>query len=121
MKNGGKRLIMTHAVWRLHERIMSVREKLKTKKRALRNHSGAPFINLKSIIMKTSISQFGLDELAVQAGNVADSLALGAYSLAGAGIGTVTEAQFVHLGYHVLGTAGSLYLTLGKQGKLANL
>ena len=39
-------------------------------------------------------------------------------SLAGAGVGAVAEAELVHLGNHVLHTAGSLYATLGKQGEL---
>ena len=67
------------------------------------------------------ICQFCLDHLAVQAGDVGDGLVLRADSLAGAGVGAVTEAEFVHLGDHVLHTTGSLYATLGKQGELRDL
>ena len=67
------------------------------------------------------VSQFCLDELAVQAGDVGNGLVLRADSLAGAGVGAVTEAEFVHLGNHVLHTTGSLYATLGKQGELRHL
>ena len=67
------------------------------------------------------ISELCLDHLTVQASDVGDSLVLRADSLAGASVGAVTEAELVHLGNHVLHTTGSLNLTLGKQGKLANL
>ena len=68
-----------------------------------------------------SVAQLGSDELAVQAGDIADADALGALGLAGAGVGAVTESQFIHLGEHSLGAAGSLYLTLREQSKLAYL
>ena len=68
-----------------------------------------------------SVAQLGSDELAVQAGYIADADALGALGLAGAGVGAVTESQFIHLGEHGLGTAGCLNLTLREQSKLANL
>ena len=61
------------------------------------------------------------DELAVQAGDVGDGLVLRADSLAGAGVGAVTEAEFLHSHHHVLGTTGSLYTTLREQGELRHL
>ena len=67
------------------------------------------------------VCQFCLDELAVQAGDVGDGFALGTYGLASAGVGAVTKAEFVHLGYHSLGTTGCLYATLGKESELADL
>ena len=67
------------------------------------------------------VSQLGLDELAVQAGDVGDGLVLRADSLAGASIGAVTKAEFFHSHHHVLGTAGSLYTALRKQGELRYL
>ena len=71
--------------------------------------------------MRVLVSQLGLDELAVQAGNVSDGLVFRADGLAGTGVGAVTEAELVHLGNHVLHTAGSLYAALGKQGELRHL
>ena len=68
-----------------------------------------------------SVFQLGSDELAVEAGDIADADALGALGLAGAGVGAVTESQLIHLGEHGLGAAGSLYLTLREQSKLAYL
>ena len=67
------------------------------------------------------VGELGLDHLAVQASDVGDGLVLRADSLASTSVGAVTEAEFVHLGYHVLHTAGSLYATLGKQGELRYL
>ena len=67
------------------------------------------------------IGEFSLDHLAVQASDVGDGLVLRADSLAGAGVGAVTETELIHLGDHVLHTTCSLYATLGKQGELRNL
>ena len=67
------------------------------------------------------VSELSLDHLAVQASDVSDGLVLRTYSLTSTGVGTVTEAQLVHLGNHVLHATSSLNLTLGKQGELANL
>ena len=77
-----------------------------------------PFLLCLTIV---SVAQLGSDELAVQAGDVADADALGALGLAGAGVGAVTESQLIHLGEHGLGTTLSLYLTLREQSKLAYL
>ena len=74
-----------------------------------------------SLALLSLIAKFSLNELAVQACDVGDGFALGADGLAGTGVGAVAEAQFVHLGHHVLGTTGSFYATLGKQGELADL
>ena len=67
------------------------------------------------------VGQLSLDELAVQAGDVGDGLALGADGFAGTGVGAVAEAEFVHLGYHGLGTAGSLDAALRKESELRDL
>jgi hypothetical protein len=67
------------------------------------------------------VSELSLDELTVKASDVGNGLALGTYCLTRTGVGTVTEAQFIHLGNHSLGTACSLYFTLGKESKLAYL
>ena len=63
------------------------------------------------------VGQFCLDELAVQAGDVGDGFALRTNGLAGTGVGAVTETEFVHLGYHCLGTTGCLYATLWKESE----
>ena len=67
------------------------------------------------------VSQLGLDELAVQAGDVGDGLVLGADGLAGAGVGAVAEAGLFHGHDHGLGTTGGLYSALGKEGELGDL
>lgn len=67
------------------------------------------------------VLHLGLEELAVEAGDVADRNALGALGLAGTGVGAVTEAELIHTGEHSLGTAGCLNLTLRKEGELAHL
>ena len=59
--------------------------------------------------MPQFVSELGLDNLAVEASDVGDSLALRADCLAGAGVGAVAEAKLVHLNDHVLHTTGSLY------------
>ena len=46
------------------------------------------------------ICQLGLDELAVQAGDVGDGLVLRADGLASTGIGAVAEAGLFHSHYH---------------------
>ena len=63
------------------------------------------------------VGELCLDELAVEAGNVGDGLALGANGLAGTGVGTVTEAQFVHLGNHCLSEKGTVN-TVGTSKRL---
>ena len=69
----------------------------------------------------TLISELSLDHLAVQTGDVGNSLVLRTNGLAGTSVGAVTEAELVHLGNHVLHTTGSLYAALGKQGELRYL
>ena len=71
--------------------------------------------------MKPLVGELGLDHLAVQAGDVGDGLVLRADGLAGTGVGAVAEAEFVHLGNHVLHTALGLYATLWEQGELRHL
>jgi succinate dehydrogenase / fumarate reductase iron-sulfur subunit len=73
------------------------------------------------LFVSSKVSQLGLNHLAVHAGDVGDGLILRAYSLASAGVGAITEAEFVHLGNHVLHTTCSLYAALRKQGELRNL
>ena len=68
-----------------------------------------------------SIGTLCLDELAVEAGDVAERDVLGTLSRTSSGVGTVAEAKLVHLADHGAGTAGTLNLTLGKKGKLAYL
>ena len=79
------------------------------------------FTTVLVIDYQESVAQFGSNELAVQAGNVANADALGALGLTGAGVGAVTETKLIHLGEHGLGATGSLYLTLREQSQLANL
>ena len=46
-----------------------------------------------------------------------DGDVLRALHLAGAGVGAVTETEFVHLGDHGAGAAGGFRLTLREQGQ----
>ena len=68
-----------------------------------------------------SVRELRLFKLAVEAGDVAQRDVLGAFGCACAGVGAVAEAKFVHLHHHGTGAAFALYLTLGKQCKLAHL
>ena len=63
------------------------------------------------------LAEAGLQILPVQAGNVVDGDVLGALHLAGAGVGAVAKAQFVHLGHHGAGTAGGFRTALRQQGQ----
>ena len=67
------------------------------------------------------VGQLCLDELAVEAGDVGDGFAFWAYGFASTSIGAVAKAEFVHFGYHCLGTTGCLYATLWKEGELRHL
>ena len=67
------------------------------------------------------VLHLSFEELAVETSDVADAYALGALGLAGTSVGAVTEAELIHAGKHSLGTAGCLYLTLGKESELAHL
>ena len=67
------------------------------------------------------IRQLGLDELAVQSGDVGDGFALGADGFAGTGVGAVAEAEFFHTHHHIFGATGSLGATLRQEGELADL
>ena len=67
------------------------------------------------------VGQLGLDELAVQAGDVGDGLVLRADSLASTGIGAVAETSLFHSHHHSLCTTSGLYTALRKQGELRNL
>ena len=78
------------------------------------------FCHYYNVILE-SVLHLSLEELAVEASDVADAYALGTFGLAGTGVGAVTEAELIHAGEHSLGTAGCLYLTLGKEGELAHL
>lgn len=60
------------------------------------------------------VAALGAEELAVQAGNVAELDVLRALGSAGTGVGAVTEAELVHLGNHSLHAAFCLNLTLWK-------
>ncbi len=67
------------------------------------------------------VGQLCANELAVQAGNVADRDALRTFGFASASVRTVTEAQFIHLSQHSLGATSRFYLTLRQQSQLAYL
>ena len=69
----------------------------------------------------SSVGQFGADKLAVEAGDVGNLDALGTFHLTGAGVRTVAESEFVHLGNHSLGAACSLDAALGEECKLRYL
>ena len=53
----------------------------------------------------------------VQASNVVDGYVLGALHLAGAGVGAVAKAKFVHLRNHCAGAACGLRLALRKESQ----
>ena len=63
----------------------------------------------------------GFQELAVEAGDVADGDTLGTFSLACTGVGTVAETEFVHFFHHGACAACAFHLTLGKESELADL
>ena len=63
----------------------------------------------------------GIDELAVETGDIAQRNALGAFGCAGTGVGAVAEAEFVHLVDHGAGAAGTFNLSLWQEGELAYL
>lgn len=73
----------------------------------------------KRYLLPCLVSQFGADVLAVQTSDVGDRLVLGANGLTCTGIGAVSEAQFVHLGYHRLCTLSSLWSSLWQKCQLA--
>ena len=52
------------------------------------------------------VRQFRFQELAVQASDVGNAFVLGANGFASTSVGAVTEAEFVHLSHHGLGTLG---------------
>ncbi len=56
--------------------------------------------------------ELGVDELAVETGDVAQRYVLGALGGAGTGVGAVAETEFVHLAHHGACTAFALYLSL---------
>ena len=76
---------------------------------------------IKCLLCRLLIGKLGLDELAVETGDVRQADVLGALGGAGAGVGAVAEAQFVHLAHHGAGAAGALHLALGQKGELAHL
>ena len=67
------------------------------------------------------VVEFSLDKLAVQTSDISDALVLRALSLTSAGVGTVTEAQLIHLCNHRLSAFSSLWTALWEQGKLRHL
>ena len=67
------------------------------------------------------VAALGAQELAVQAGDVAQLDVLGALGGTGTGVGAVTESQLVHLGQHGLHAALGLGTSLGQQCELADL
>ena len=73
------------------------------------------------MVQRGLVGELGLDKFAVEAGDVGYRLVLRADSLAGAGVGAVTEAKLLHLSHHSLSSASSLRTTLWQQGELAHL
>ena len=62
-----------------------------------------------------------LDPLAVEAGDVLALDLLGAFGLAGVGVGAGAEAQLVHLADHLLHAVGSLHASLWQECQMADL
>lgn len=63
----------------------------------------------------------GVDELAVEASDVAQRNALWAFCSACASVGAIAEAKLVHLLHHCASATLALNLTLRKKSELANL
>ena len=80
-----------------------------------------PPIHNSRITINVLVSKLSTDELTVQACDVCDRLVLRTNSLAGTGVGTVTEAQLVHTCYHSLSALSSLWTSLWKECQLAYL
>lgn len=64
------------------------------------------------LFFKRLVLELRREELPVQTGDVRNRNHLRTLGLASSRIGTVTEAQFVHLGHHRLGAAGTLDTSL---------
>ncbi len=58
------------------------------------------------------IAELSRQELAVEACDMSDRDAFGALHLACLGVGTIAEAEFVHLRHHGFSTTGTLYPAL---------
>ena len=67
------------------------------------------------------VFELSAEELAVEASDISQRNGLRALGGTSAGVGTVTESEFVHLSHHSLCTSCGLDLTLREQGKLRNL
>ena len=66
------------------------------------------------------IREFRFKELAVEPCDVRYGYALRALHLAGAGVGAVSESEFVHLGYHGLDSSLGLGTALGEESERTN-
>ena len=66
---------------------------------------------------KILLRELCLKELTVETGDVLDGDAFWTFHLAGAGVGTVAEAELFHLCDHIPGPSGSLWTTLREQGE----
>ena len=66
-------------------------------------------------------AQQGGDELSVEAGDVLTFDLLGAFGLAGVGVGAAAKTQFIHLAYHLRHTLPSLDLSLWQEGEMRDL
>ena len=67
------------------------------------------------------VFELSANVFAVHASDVAEADVLRAFSSASTSVGTVAEAEFVHLRNHSLSAASCFSLALRKEGELANL
>ena len=70
--------------------------------------------------MPVLFGEFGVDEFAVEAGDVAQGDVLGAFGCTCTGVGAVAEAEFVHFLNHGASTTFAFNLTLGQESELAH-
>lgn len=78
-------------------------------------YANKPGVSLRAclhLFFKRLVLELRREELPVQTGDVRNRNHLRTLGLASSRIGTVTEAQFVHLGHHRLGAAGTLDTSL---------
>ena len=72
------------------------------------------------VYIQDLVRELCLEELTVESCDVRNGDTLRTFELAGPGVGTVTEAEFIHLCNHILGPLLSLNLTLRKESKRAD-
>ena len=81
----------------------------------------APKSTFSACIICCLVLELSAEELAVEASDIGEGDGFGALGGASAGVGTVTESEFVHLGNHRFGASSCLDLTLGQECELADL